>query len=366
MSIIAYTGLPRSGKSYGVIENVIEPAIKKGREVWTNIPVNEEAWMERHGKAPVNFDVQEIKDNPRWFHDVFPAGAVLVLDECWRVWPAGLKANNADENHQEFLTMHGHMVGDEGYTTEVVLVTQDLSQLASFVRALVDFTYRSVKLRKLGMDKTFRVDVYEGAVTGQNPPLKKRMSDQVYRYKNATFDLYVSHTMSKAGAGIEQNLDKRSSMFSRRKAVWLAVFILPALVFIYWGSGTLMSAYGMGDDVTDSAPAQQALPSTPTDSKVRPAGPPPAPRFSDPLKQYDVYIIWSNGGNGSYDYEFTMETRKEFAQVALSDLQAMNYTIKPVNHCLVLLSINGGTRPVTCRQPDKPQQTLIPVGDVST
>ena len=36
--ITAYVGLPGSGKSYGVCEQVILPALAKGRPVFTNIP----------------------------------------------------------------------------------------------------------------------------------------------------------------------------------------------------------------------------------------------------------------------------------------------------------------------------------------
>jgi len=34
-----YCGRPGSGKSYGVVENVIVPAFKQGRDVVTNLPL---------------------------------------------------------------------------------------------------------------------------------------------------------------------------------------------------------------------------------------------------------------------------------------------------------------------------------------
>ena len=39
MSITAYTGLPGSGKTYGVVQHVIVPALQAGRRVVTNIPM---------------------------------------------------------------------------------------------------------------------------------------------------------------------------------------------------------------------------------------------------------------------------------------------------------------------------------------
>ena len=38
MSIVGYSGLPGSGKSYGVVENVVIPALEAGRHIITNIP----------------------------------------------------------------------------------------------------------------------------------------------------------------------------------------------------------------------------------------------------------------------------------------------------------------------------------------
>src|SRR5690606_16593216 len=170
MTITAYTGLPGSGKSYGVFENVIVPGLENKKPVWTNIPFNEDALLEKFGVTPTAFTVDDITQNPDWFQTVFEPGAVLVLDECWRLWPAGLRANNVLMQHKSFLAEHRHMVGENGLSTEIVLVTQDLAQISSFARNLVENTFHVTKLSKVGFDKRFRVDVYFGPVTGATPP----------------------------------------------------------------------------------------------------------------------------------------------------------------------------------------------------
>lgn len=194
MSISAYVGLPGSGKSYGVIENVIIPACKNNREVWTNIPCNQEKFINDFGFSPTQFTTQEILNDKNWFQDVLPKGALVVIDECWRLWPAGLKTNNMEENHKSFLAEHRHMVGDNGNSTEIILLTQDLAQIASYPRNLVETTYRTTQLNAVGAKSKYRIDIYGGCITGPNPPDKTKLDSQYGSYKKRNISiLYISH-----------------------------------------------------------------------------------------------------------------------------------------------------------------------------
>ncbi|MDO3651318.1 zonular occludens toxin domain-containing protein, partial [Nocardia mangyaensis] len=159
MAITAYTGLPGSGKSYSIFEHVILPSLKAQRDVWTNIPCDTEKLTNQFGYAPTVFDSGDLADNPKWFSEVLPQGVVCVLDEAWRLWPSGLKANNANPDHLEFIAEHRHLVGESGRSTEIVLATQDLTQIAVFARNLVDKTYRMTKLDAVGQSKRFRIDI---------------------------------------------------------------------------------------------------------------------------------------------------------------------------------------------------------------
>ena len=60
MSISAYTGLPGHGKSYGVVDNVIRPALEKKREIFTNIPMNSDECLERFGMTVTQFKTEDI------------------------------------------------------------------------------------------------------------------------------------------------------------------------------------------------------------------------------------------------------------------------------------------------------------------
>ena len=111
MSISAYTGLPGHGKSYGVVDNVIRPALEKKRTVYTNIPMISDECLKRFKMTVVQFDTKDIIDNPNWWSDTFEAGSIIVIDECWRLWPSGLNASKARETDKSFLAEHRHLVG---------------------------------------------------------------------------------------------------------------------------------------------------------------------------------------------------------------------------------------------------------------
>jgi zona occludens toxin len=108
MSIVAYTGLPGSGKSYGVVEHVIVPALVEGRAVYTNIPLNELEifkYLQTKGMNRINihpFSIDDAKEKEGYMAGI-PGGAVIVIDEIWRLWPSGMKANGAKEDHKSFV-----------------------------------------------------------------------------------------------------------------------------------------------------------------------------------------------------------------------------------------------------------------------
>lgn len=182
MAITAYTGLPGSGKSYNVVENVIIPSLKQGRRVYTNIPLFNDKLQKDFGGTVHLFDIEDVQANPNWF-DELPNGIVLIIDEVWKLWKSGETSQDAKESHLKFLREHRHLVNEENVATQVVLATQDLADVAAYVRRLVATTYRHVKLDDLGLDNKFRIDIYSGAATGQNPSKEKPPINQVNNNK---------------------------------------------------------------------------------------------------------------------------------------------------------------------------------------
>lgn len=232
MSIIAYTGLPGSGKSYGVVENVIIPALKSGRHVVHNMPLNESDLLGFCGAGQLT----KLPDNtgPKELVDLVPAGAYLIADEFWRFWPSGLRDNAIPENQKEFFAMHRHKVDADGNSMEVVIVCQDLSQIAAFIRSLVEQTFRSSRLTSIGSRNRYRIDIYEGAVTGQKPPVTKRVREIFGKYKPEVYKFYRSHTLSEGDkAGSESKADTRANLLKggRMKVTFVVLALIPVLIY---------------------------------------------------------------------------------------------------------------------------------------
>lgn len=280
MSVVAYTGLPGSGKSYGVVENVIVPALGEGREVYTNIPLRMDVVEERYPGCRVTvFDVSEMRENPSWCLQTVPPGVIFVLDEVWRVWPAGLKSNVVDEAYKSFLAEHRHYVSADGFSTQIVLVTQDLSQTAAFCRELVEKTLICKKLDGIGASSRYRVDIYDGAIKGQRGPKDRVLNKQFGKYKAEVFSLYQSHTHSDTGiAGFEGKTDKRGSVLKSgviKYGLPFAVILFGFGFYNAWGFFNPASDVG---DVVAATPEQKRDPTRSTAAALKT---PSAPSFSD-------------------------------------------------------------------------------------
>lgn len=233
MAIYGYVGKPGAGKSYLTVAEVIVPALKAGRVVYHNMQLREAELRALcgHGGRLVSFDpdctAEELCAGA-------PPGALVVIDESVRYWPAGTKANRVPPDQLEFFTKHRHRVGDDGRATDIVVICQELgSQCAAFIRELVEFTYRAVKLSALGMSNRYRVEVYEGAVKGDRPPQSRLVRKTVGRYDKRFFRCYVSHTQSRRGVAGEELRDSRASVWRSWQvyAAGCALLLCPLMVW---------------------------------------------------------------------------------------------------------------------------------------
>jgi zona occludens toxin len=243
MSIYAYVGMPRSGKSYSAVENQILPAVKAGRKVVTNIPLNREAWdklgIEGVQQLLVDFPLQKVKGNPDLIFDYVTPGCVFVLDEVWNIWPSGEKVNKVPDAYKKLLAEHGHMVDEAGNSMQIVLVVQDLGNIGAFAQRLCEMTFVHTKLTSVGMGGTFRTDVYNGPIRGPQYPVSLRLRHLLGTYTADIYDLYKSHMYSKsatAGAN-EKNIDKRGNIW-RRPAF---IFGIPVCLAMLWGGFHLVN-----------------------------------------------------------------------------------------------------------------------------
>lgn len=236
MSIFAYVGLPGSGKSYSVVQQQILPALKAGRTVVTNVPLKWDLVRAELGVPAAQlreFPMEAVQADPELIMEAAPPGAVLVLDEVWRIFPAGLKANQVPEQFRAVFAEHRHRVNAEGESSQIVLVTQDLAQIAAFARQLVEQTFRTTKLTTVGLSRRYRTDVYAGPVTGPNPPVNTAIRQIFGRYDPAVYRFYHSHTQSQAAkeGADERAIDRRGNVLLRPVVLLAPVLVIALLWF---------------------------------------------------------------------------------------------------------------------------------------
>ncbi len=229
MALNLYAGRPGSGKSYSVVEYVVIPALKKGRHVVTNIPLRDDLLTQVYGGQITQLPL-DVLDNPE-LPELVPHGAVCIVDECWNRWPSGQKVSNAAKNDLHWLKEHRHRVDAQGNAMQVVLVTQDPSDLASWVRKLVAHSFHMTKLEEVGQSKRFNIKVYKGCPTGETIPSRYMVREAFGTYKPDIFQFYSSATQSQtAYVGDEKVMDRRTNIWG--SGSMLATMAFCAFAFI--------------------------------------------------------------------------------------------------------------------------------------
>lgn len=269
MAIWAYVGLPRHGKTYNAVKEQILTALRAGRRVVTNVPLVADEIAARgdlNGEI-IALDNDELKRDPASSLAACTGGAVCVFDELWRHLPQGLRQKDVDSAWPTLFAEHGHQVDEQGRMTQIVLITQDLSQLAAWARVLVERTVVISKLNAVGSSNRFRSAVYSGAVTGTAPPVSKRISEEYSTYDPAIFACYVSRTKSDAAQGVkvdERALDGRGSLWRHP----MFRYVLPAAAIAgVWGLWRVVSFF-TAEPVDDGA--TMAAVSSPSPSATSP------------------------------------------------------------------------------------------------
>ncbi|MCE1097549.1 zonular occludens toxin domain-containing protein [Pseudomonas asiatica] len=217
MPIHAYVGKPGHGKSYGVVERVVIPSLKQNRHVVTNIPLNADELLADFGgfitQLPEDW---HLRDN---LSELIPNGCVAVLDEVWRRWPNGQRSNMANETDKSLLAEHRHRVDSSNNSMRIVLVTQDLQQIAHWARSLIETTFRVVKISK----KTYRVDAYSGVVTGDAPSKTKLIRQYPGIFRADIYRYYSSATQSLTGEVGDESVADKSASIMRSWGLWIAI-----------------------------------------------------------------------------------------------------------------------------------------------
>ena len=392
-------GIPGSGKSYeGVVYHVL-PALKAGRKVITNLPLNVDAFAAidpdyrdlievRTRPAPRigDWNAANVAEEPAfklWTdrepepqpENVFTFGTVwdfysdwrgkngegplYVIDECHVSFPK----LGTPESLVQWFKLHRH------FNAEVLLMTQSFRDINQPIAQLIATLIKCRKADILGKSGEYIRKVhagYRGAVIQTNER----------EYKKQYFGLYRSNTQSSGSA--ESGVTDVSPMivkFNRFKWAWLAMSAI-LLVWAFWPDGerdvwgrrvqpsppvqprVLGPAPGQPVAVTSATSAPAPVAQSPTvaplaSDLVQPGQTvAPAPVVRDPLfgKQLHVSGELSKQGKQVLTFIVSDGTRRLF-DVNSEDLKDAGYQVKRLATCMVTVSFDSVVRPVTCDAP---------------
>lgn len=291
MPVKAYIGLPRAGKTYEVVVNVILASLRQGRRVVSNIAgLNYEAMCQilyREGIAQesigqlVRVEHSEIVKPTFWLTDeddlINPVsflrpGDLLALDEIWRFWK---KRGEIHPRCQNFFRMHGHMPDPKtGLVCEIALITQSIRDINENIKDVVAETYKTQKNTKLGSDKSYIVHVFQRGSTSKGDFIRTLPP----RFYNPEFcALYKSHSKKQEGGAdaLEENPDGRGNILKGGLfTVGVPLAVLLIVAGIYGISRFLHSkSAGPRTDTEKSAAGLSAASSVAAASSVKSAAP---------------------------------------------------------------------------------------------
>lgn len=235
MPINAYVGLMGSGKSFECVRSVIVPAVLAGRTVVTNVDgingdlIRQYCIDQLKGEADKLGQVRHCTNDDVSKPDFFPhgnelptfvqAGEIVCIDEAWRFWGAGKKI--LDE-HAIFFREHRHYVNEKTKVScDLVLMVQDINDLHRSLKAVVEITFKTTKLKSVGLTKCYRLEMWEGHKLTKSA----RLSTDQKKYDKKIFPLYSSYV---GGAGVEMQVDKRQNVFTNTR-LWLAIVSVSVL-----------------------------------------------------------------------------------------------------------------------------------------
>jgi zona occludens toxin len=241
MPINAYTGLMGSGKSYECVSSVIVPAIKNGRRVVTNVDgidsdsiraYCQETWSIEPDKLGsvvhcINDDVHKADFLPfgENVNTFCQPGDIICIDEAWRFWGTDCKLI---AEHKIFFREHRHFVDEKTKVCcDLVLMVQDIGDLNRTLKVVVELSFKTTKIKTLGWDKTYRVEMWEGYKLTS----KARVSVENKRYDLKIFPLYSSY---QGGSGKEMRVDDRQNVLKSPKLWIIAALTIGMFCISIW------------------------------------------------------------------------------------------------------------------------------------
>lgn len=238
--IAIVSGLPGSGKTLNGIRQFLLSALKKGRQVHTNIEGLNVLRISIYLDIPY-IDAEKLIV----FHAELttktmiglPTGCLAIIDEAQIPW------NNRAYSSQENLTLLPWLQKSRHYGIDCIFLTQNIDQLDVGIRRLAHVHYRLSKLTNAGLSKTVKVKIYPDAMgSEQFAP----MSTAIWRIDPNMYPLYDSYIN---GSVSEAKPFVGNIIFKNPKLIFAVVCLIITAILSYNGIVQKKGSIFDGSDV---------------------------------------------------------------------------------------------------------------------
>jgi len=378
--INAIVGRTRSGKSYEAVRyNAIEQ-LKKNRMVVTNLSLNIDRICAVYGEhlrdliVVVESDFSDFTGKPTDHYFSTPdhfirhtwkndnnQGPYFIIDEAHFVFGEGCTSEV-----KKFLAMHGH------YGFDILLLTQDVSQLDKVVRKMPDIAIRTIKLGIVGNDKQYKRKVYSSCQFRN----AEFISEETRDYDPAYFDFYSSHTLSSSSVTETKLEDLKGGGFfpNKKPIIFVLGFAVLLLIFIFnrmFSTSPVEVPEAKVVPVENPSIQSTHIPSNNNPANLKPnsnpvpsPAPVAAPQPSDfdlerhPFDKVSLHIVGRSKivGNGRYIDSLEISASKRnrvIFDIDSNDLFKAGYDVEVYSDCSARITYNEYEDFLVCDSPDR-------------
>lgn len=357
------------GKSFEATVFHIMPALRKGRKVITNLPLDlvelgkldkkypalvdmrldaVEAEIEKNTWNPFHraWDKHKVKTSHRpfasladygdlWRHPVAGCGPLYVIDECHKALP--VRGTMVDV--EEWFAEHRHEFAD------VLLITQSAGKVSKAIIDNCQVVYRVRKATALGSNNAYIRKVQDG--------LKGDVvNETIRRYKPEFFKYYKSHTRSDS-AGAELAANDIVPFWKRWPMIGAALCLVGVLIMLFRGASfdPMKSAQAVPlsslkdqqkKNFEDYSPGN-VVPAVQVAKAVEPASSVPVtrtlatlakPEQTHPFANLSIHIISFIASSAKWRYSFSADQNGQPMFYLTQDhLEQSGYTVEKLSEC---------------------------------
>ncbi|MEZ8292001.1 zonular occludens toxin domain-containing protein [Vibrio sp. 10N.237.312.B06] len=370
--IYGIVGRPGGGKSYEAVAFQVLPALKEGRKVITNLPLQVDHFAAVLGNEVRDLIVvvdgklndfgsmerpfSKVADyNDDWKNDK-GQGPLFVVDEAHMTLPN----KNLNTEILEWYSLHRH------YGVDIVLVTQNLRKIHRDIKDMIEVTYYCAKNTALGSNSTYTRKVRSGA-SGDV------VNTSIRKYESAYFPFYKSHTAS--------NSSVTEAMAADIVPLWKRWPVIGSVILLSFGLFLSVYAFSPKDSEVTQNPA---APQTSVSDAVVPEGSPEEEPKKDssgfgPLESFKFFVTGYSKQIAYHRYsdDISIDRDLSFYRIYIDvydknqklfsfdhvALEEIGYQFTVLSDCVYKLSWDGSDRIITCGE--IPQKEKVDVlGDV--